>query len=193
MWPDGSAGGGRLKAQQSLSERQRSARQRRLKRLMLSDAVRGNIDNVTKSTTSTTASTSITSATTTTTAVKSGNRADDESDYDKLLNEYDDEDDDGGGIDDDDDDAATANTAIDSSENSKDPTGRTMQSTTQSTSTLSAQQLHQFDGCYYYRPTGRQFPLCDFALRSIFDCLGVASVLKLHAALLSEAKVRFFF
>jgi hypothetical protein len=46
-----------------------------------------------------------------------------------------------------------------------------------------------FDGCYFARSTPRQFALCDFAMRTLFDCVGVAGVLRLHAALLSEAKV----
>jgi hypothetical protein len=45
------------------------------------------------------------------------------------------------------------------------------------------------DGLYYSRPAATHFALCDFPLRTLFDCLGVFNVVRLVAALLGESKV----
>jgi WD40 repeat protein len=45
------------------------------------------------------------------------------------------------------------------------------------------------DGIYYVRPAPTHFPLCDFPLRTLFDCLGVSTVVRLVAALLCESKM----
>jgi WD40 repeat protein len=45
------------------------------------------------------------------------------------------------------------------------------------------------DGLYYSRPAATHFALCDFPLRTLFDCLGVFNVVRLVAALLGESKM----